>query len=123
MDLVASLGAVIAEVPLGPAGSFAKQAIAPTAALVPAPAAERRQDAPLIPVSKMVLGALVGVSVGTAVSAGISYGLGEWLYPEVGGMRFAKVGAVSYLVPITLWLGMGIVAAGLRKDPVDAVPA
>lgn len=104
MDLVAALGVALDNAPLGPAGSLAKAAVVPTAVVV-RPAVEARGD------TNVLLGALLGVSIGTAAAAGVGYGLGRWFYPEFGGMPFAKVGAVGYLVPVGIYMGLASVGA------------
>jgi hypothetical protein len=135
MDLVAALGTAVVQAPLGPAGSFARHAFGAstdkegtswgpatsvvTTAPASTPASARESSVPAASPGKgAMLGALLGVSIGTIVAGGVGYGLGRWLYPDTGGVPFAKVGAIGYLIPVGLWMGLsaaGTIGSGARQ--------
>jgi len=76
-------------------------------------------EAPLAPsspgrVGATVAGSLLSLAVGTGVVAGASALVGAVLYPQEESLKFAKVGAVAYGVPMLALLGVAAVMVATK---------
>jgi hypothetical protein len=80
-------------------------------------------EAPIAPSSPGRVGAVVGatvagnllsLAVGTGVVAGASALVGAVLYPQEESLKFAKVGAVAYGVPMLALLGVAAVMVATK---------
>lgn len=74
-------------------------------------------EAPLAPSSTAgttVAGTLISLAVGTGVVAGASALVGAVLYPQEESLKFAKVGAVAYGVPMLALLGVAAVMVATK---------